>query len=235
MKIELIFDHECPNVEATRINLRTALDGLGLSLNWIEIDRENGESPAYARRYGSPTVLVNGKDVYCIDSENEGNCCRVYLSCGVLSGAPPAEIISDVLEAQLKNDQTLGFSAICSSFLGSLAALLPALSCPACWPAYAGLLSSLGIGFLDYSPILTPIVVLLIVTSLFCIWRQTDRHIRAPQFLLGLLGGVLIVLSRLREINSGILYLGIILLVSASAWTTAVANSTRRSRSAKQK
>jgi hypothetical protein len=26
--------------------------------------------------------------------------------------------------------------------------LLPKIACPACWPAYAGLLSSLGLGFL---------------------------------------------------------------------------------------
>ena len=34
------------------------------------------------------------------------------------------------------------------------AALLPKLTCPACWPAYAAVLSALGVSFVDYTPYL---------------------------------------------------------------------------------
>jgi mercuric ion transport protein len=34
--------------------------------------------------------------------------------------------------------------------------LLPKLTCPACWPAYAGLLSSVGLGFSYQRPIYCP-------------------------------------------------------------------------------
>ena len=37
--------------------------------------------------------------------------------------------------------------------------LLPKLACPLCWPAYAGLLSSLGVGFLISTKYLLPLTV----------------------------------------------------------------------------
>jgi len=37
---------------------------------------------------------------------------------------------------------------ILTSLPGIGAALLPNATCPACWPVYAGILSSLGLGFL---------------------------------------------------------------------------------------
>jgi len=35
--------------------------------------------------------------------------------------------------------------------------LLPKLACPLCWPAYAGLLTSLGLGFLISAKYLLPV------------------------------------------------------------------------------
>jgi hypothetical protein len=42
--------------------------------------------------------------------------------------------------------------------------LLPKVACPACWPAYAGLLSSLGLGFLVSTAYLLP------MTAAFLFW-----------------------------------------------------------------
>lgn len=43
------------------------------------------------------------------------------------------------------------------SLPGVTVSLLPKLMCPACWPAYAGLLSSLGLGFLISARYLLPL------------------------------------------------------------------------------
>ena len=47
------------------------------------------------------------------------------------------------------------------AFIASGVAVLPVLTCPACWPLYAGLLSALGISFVNYTPFLFPITALI--------------------------------------------------------------------------
>src|SRR3546814_20862630 len=55
------------------------------------------------------------------------------------------------------------------------AALLPKLSCPVCWPAYAGLLSSFGIGFVDYTPSLLPLTAVFVSVSVLALaWMSED-------------------------------------------------------------
>ena len=42
-------------------------------------------------------------------------------------------------------------------------ALLPKLACPACWPAYVALLSSIGLGFLLSTAYLFPLTVVFLM------------------------------------------------------------------------
>ena len=98
-RIELIYDKECPNVQQARQNLRSALELAGLPGTWKEWDRNAPASPAHARNFGSPTILVNGRDIAGFSKE-KGNNCRVYPSGeGGLQGVPPVERIVQVLEA----------------------------------------------------------------------------------------------------------------------------------------
>src|SRR5438128_6162670 len=53
--------------------------------------------------------------------------------------------------------------------------LLPKLACPLCWPAYAGVLSSLGLGFL------ISVEYLLALTVAFLILTLTALGFRAKQ------------------------------------------------------
>jgi hypothetical protein len=62
-RVELIYDATCPNVDAARQQLRDALARAGRPPIWTEWDRAAPSSPAYVRRYASPTVLVAGCDV----------------------------------------------------------------------------------------------------------------------------------------------------------------------------
>jgi len=61
--VELIFDPDCPNVEQTRARLRQAFAKVGELPQWKEWNRGPAEIPAYVNRYGSPTVLIDGRDV----------------------------------------------------------------------------------------------------------------------------------------------------------------------------
>ncbi len=100
MNIELITDVDCPNVEATRAVLREALDAVGRAREWTEWDRGAENSPPYARRYGSPTVLVNGIDISGEGGAADGNCCRIYQDeAGKFLGVPTRESVVEALEA----------------------------------------------------------------------------------------------------------------------------------------
>ena len=62
-RVELVYDVGCPNVNAAREALRQACARVGVAASWVEWDRQSPESPAHIRGYGSPTILVDGKDV----------------------------------------------------------------------------------------------------------------------------------------------------------------------------
>lgn len=100
MLVELIYDTDCPNVEASREALREAFRIAGLQPAWTEWDRTAPDGPAYAQRYGSPTILVNGRDIAGAPG-NEESCCRLYNNGGRgLEGVPSAERIAEALSAR---------------------------------------------------------------------------------------------------------------------------------------
>lgn len=92
-KVELIYDRDCPNVEKTRRHIQDALTQTGLPQTWEEWDRNDASSPIHAKKFGSPTILVDGKDIAGA-SETEGNNCRVYLGDpNGIKGVPSVEQI----------------------------------------------------------------------------------------------------------------------------------------------
>lgn len=97
--IELIYDPDCPNVEDTRNAVRAALRRTpGLETDWKEWDRTDPASPDYACRYGSPTVLVGGRDVAGAEPVDAPSC-RIYSDhLGRTRGVPPADLIVAALE-----------------------------------------------------------------------------------------------------------------------------------------
>ena len=101
MRVELVYDPTCPNVETARESLRTALASVGLPVEWIEWEREKEATPLQLRALGSPTILVNGRDVAGGDEAEQvdANSCRVYLDeCGCLCGAPTPQHIVQAIE-----------------------------------------------------------------------------------------------------------------------------------------
>jgi mercuric ion transport protein len=77
MRIQLLHFEGCPNVEATRTALRDALAAEKLEIPIEEIDVERADAPEWARGWGSPTILIDGKDV--TGQERSGaSCCRLY-------------------------------------------------------------------------------------------------------------------------------------------------------------
>jgi mercuric ion transport protein len=61
--VELVYFEGCPNAEKARDVLGEAFSRLGLEEEWTEWDLTAPGCPERVRRFGSPTILVNGADV----------------------------------------------------------------------------------------------------------------------------------------------------------------------------
>ncbi len=83
-RIELVYFDGCPNASQARENLREAVEASSQALTWSEWDLMEESTPADYRRFGSPTVLVNGEDV---TGENVGTAAMACRSDGVPSVA----------------------------------------------------------------------------------------------------------------------------------------------------
>lgn len=233
MTIELIYDAGCPNVDPARRRLADALADAGLPPRWQEWDRAQPGMPARARRYGSPTILVDGRDVSGTREIDGAGACRLYDDgVGGLSGLPSAADLAAALapyargtRASSKQDPAAtagdGKSTLISTWAIAPAiglAMLPKLTCAACWPAYTAVLSSFGVGFVDYTPWLMPLtVVMLAVTLATLAWRAKTRRGHAP-LLLGVLASAAVLHSRFVDASDAVLYGGLVVLLAASVW-----------------
>ena len=98
--------------------------------------------------------------------------------------------------------------------------LLPKLMCPMCWPAYAGVLSALGLGFLISTTYLLTLTVAFLALSAFALgFRASRRHGYGP-FGLSLVAAVVIVTGKFYFDSDVITYSGIGMLVAASIWNS---------------
>lgn len=105
-------------------------------------------------------------------------------------------------------------------------ALLPKLSCPACWPAYAGLLSSLGIGFVDYTPYLMPFTLLFLAISLATMAYKAPNRRGYQPLLLGIAASAVLLIGKFQYDSDAAMYVGLAILVGASLWNTWPRNRT---------
>ena len=217
-KAELVYFPSCPNVAEARARLVKAFVAAKLTPRWTEHRTDDPELPAYARGFGSPTILIEGREVTGAAPAAAGESCRVY---GASGGAPPLASIVAALRGSEHPSETVGRFRLTLSALPGLAfALLPKLACPACWPAYAGLLGSLGLGFLIETRWLLPLTALFLLAAVGAlVYRAEERHGHVPS-LLGLAAAAVILLGKFRLESDPATYAGVALLVAASVWNT---------------
>lgn len=96
--------------------------------------------------------------------------------------------------------------------------LVPKLICPACWPAYASVVSSLGLGFLIGTTYLLPLTTGLLATTAGTLaFRARQRRGYGPAWT-GSVGAVLILLGRFQLDSMVATYTGISILMTAAIW-----------------
>ena len=203
-KIELIFETTCPNAQGVREMLKSISTELGVQLNVTETNKDDANAPEYARQLSSPTLLVDGEDVVA-DGSGGGNACRIYRTPdGRMTGIPPRAAVLDALRKSQRK-QRWGLLAFIPVVL---TALLPVVSCPACWPLYASVLASLGLTFVDYTPYIGPVMIAFAAMAAGGIgyyWNRTRKWLPA---VTGLVGIAIIVIGKLTESNTLVIYTG---------------------------
>ena len=97
-RVDLIFEATCPNVDLARSRLRSAFFAAAMWPRWNEWAEDGVDTPDEFRGLGSPTILVNGKDVSPSKQEPAAGSCRLYRGAdGGLDRAPSVLAIVEKL------------------------------------------------------------------------------------------------------------------------------------------
>ena len=221
MNVELIYDADCPNVAAARSQLLEAFAMTGFSARWKEWERSAPDSPEYVRSFGSPTILVDGKDIAGVSPSAGTRACRVYSgNGGTLQSAPPLDLIrTALLESPLTGERGIAgkgrWQPFAASFPAIGTALLPKLTCPLCLPAYAALLSALGLEFFDYTPYLLPLTIAFLAVALVALAIHARRTGQRAALIIGLASSVIVLSGKFVFENDWLNTAGIVLLFIA--------------------
>jgi len=175
---------------------------------------------------------MKGPGCACGTENPSGRCCLGDVRAaekrlaGAPDGAEPARSEAGAAEAPRRGAAAStggGFGR--GGLVGALAmvpgigaALLPAVACPACWPAYAGLLSSFGVGFINYTPWLLPGMLLFLAIALAALAYQGRRRGSYGPLLLGAIGTAALLAGRFALASDPMMYAGVAALVAASGW-----------------
>ncbi len=222
-QIDFIWGKECPNVQTARNNLLKASKQAGQKAQWQEWRISDSGLPEHLHGYGSPTILVNGVDV-AGSSPTSSESCRIYIAKdGSITKAPSIELIANALSASHVRKPTVSRFRK-KSMLAMLPSigigLLPKVACPACWPAYAGILSSIGLGVLAETTWLLPLTAIFLVIALgTLVFRAQRRHGYRP-FFFGFLASALLLIGKFGFDSEPAMYTGVGLLAIASVWNT---------------
>lgn len=96
--------------------------------------------------------------------------------------------------------------------------LLPKLTCPACWPAYAGMVSALGLSFVISARYLLPLTAAFLAIAAAALGFRPSRRRGYGPFWMGLVAAALIMAGKFYFDAAKAMDAGIGLLVAASVW-----------------
>ena len=97
-------------------------------------------------------------------------------------------------------------------------AMLPKLFCPLCWPLYAAVVSSIGLGFVVGTRYLLPITsAFLALTLAVLVIRAKQRRGYGPLWL-GIAASIAILIGKFCLESNPLMYVGVGSLAVASLW-----------------
>jgi len=99
-RVELVYFPSCPNIDRAREQLARAISLVGAPLTWSEWSNEDPAAPERTRGFGSPTVLVDGREVTGSEPFQGAASCRLYAG----EGGPPVQVIATALRRAMAGD-----------------------------------------------------------------------------------------------------------------------------------
>jgi len=110
---------------------------------------------------------------------------------------------------------------------GVAVSLMPKLACPFCWPAYAGLLSSLGLGFLISAEYLLPLTAAFLVLAVGGLAFRARRRQGYGPLILGLFAAFGVLFGKFWWESNPAMYAAVGLLAMSSIWNAWPVRATR--------
>lgn len=101
---------------------------------------------------------------------------------------------------------------------GAVLPLLPAVTCPFCLSAYAGVVSTLGLGFLVNERVLLPLIAFFLGVSVSTVGWTTRSHRKKGPIAASIAGATLVVGGRIAFDVPVAVYLGVAMLLAGSGW-----------------
>ena len=96
VKLQLLYFDDCPNwLEAAAV-----LDQLAAEMPDLEVERRIVDTPdeaAHVAFHGSPSIHVDGRDLFASDTDPIGLSCRIYQTTDGPAGAPTLEQLRDAI------------------------------------------------------------------------------------------------------------------------------------------
>ena len=162
MKIQLLHFQGCPNVDAAREALRKAMAAEKVDVVVEEIDVEASDAPAWARGWGSPTILIDGNDV-AGQEPSESASCRLYAG-----GVPSVDAIRSRLVTS--RGPAAKRSRMALPMFGAVTAAIAASAC-CLVPAVLAIVGVSGVGFASrFAPYRTYFLIVTAVALVAGFW-----------------------------------------------------------------
>lgn len=98
VKVEILHIADCPSWQAAGEELRAALDATGhgsADINFVRI--ESPDQAAQLPFAGSPTIVIDGTDLFSSGDRSIDMACRIYATPSGLKGRPDRSQIEEAL------------------------------------------------------------------------------------------------------------------------------------------
>jgi hypothetical protein len=104
MRVELLWWEGCPSYPETLSDLERGLAEEGVEAEVESVEVTSDEQAEAERFPGSPTIRIDGEDVFPVDGERFALCCRVYrLRDGRPSPTPDPEDLREAIRRRHAN------------------------------------------------------------------------------------------------------------------------------------
>ena len=99
MKIQLLYFDDCPSWQDGLKNLETVLQELNIDTSIDVIKVLDDEDAARLKFLGSPSFLVDGRDLWHEERESYSLSCRVYSTPAGIRGVPTVAMLKEKLQS----------------------------------------------------------------------------------------------------------------------------------------